>query len=191
MKSPTDDTKTTSQLPQGKGGNITCEDGYVLAEGSEILLEIIQQNQKEGISQPPAVKLWLRFPSGDYMMLIERMNVPIPEGDAQSWEWYHLLESDGKQAETLAALTKVQIRDTPGKDYNVDFICEIDLSSISDAPGKHTSTHTTSLRGMHIVGFFVTGSGRNAIAPPGIPPWDLVDCDGANSTEVESFHQPA
>ncbi len=178
--------KMAHAIPQGDGGNITLQNGYVLANGSEILAEIIPQLRKTESTLPPAVRLWLRFPTGDFMMLIKRMDVPIPDKDILSWDWFHNATAEGKQAEALASVTNVLIQDNPDRDSSVQFVCELDLSSISNAAGKHTNKHPTSVSGMHLVGFFVPHSGRNAFDPP-----DLTDCDGEASTEVDSAHIPA
>jgi len=174
-------------------GKITCEDGYVLDEGSGIVVEILRRDPGRDHIEVPTIRLWRRYPSVEGLpcrkvILIDRIVLPIKEQHLETWEAYHLAESNGTAPAWVAEHTHVLIKDS--KDLHVvNFICEVDLTEHKDQGERICTTTETSVHPHELPDYFVTGSGLHAIASPrqeSDP--DVLGFEGDETSDTSSVH---
>jgi len=111
------------------------------------------------------IRLHLRFPTGDTAILLNNVSIPlemIPAGHTSVRHWIRQNNVERLREYATSLVSNVLICDDEADNGTVQFIVSFRVVQ-EDGKAPNLFKRTTSIHGHQLVGFFITGSGKNAL----------------------------
>jgi len=114
------------------------------------------------------IRLHLRFPTGDTAILLNNVSIStemIPAGHTSVRHWIKGNNVEQLREYATSLVSNVLICDDEADNGTVQFIVSFRITQ-EDGQAPNLFKRTTSIHGNQLIGFFIPGSGKNALTPP-------------------------